>query len=366
MEKPIWEFLKLILERGINYEEGQISLFDSINSLIENMSILCDESIIENSFNYVLKNVKNKTPTKICSSIYSFGCILRTIHQKKMIEIIPKSIVLLCDLFKLKNEDINLALSWCLEKICLLYPYIILQNKKIFSLLMRKILDLIIEKNHRNEFIRKLCHTTFFLISYKNKNDLPFEVNLSPYIEELFEKVFLLGFLPKSFEKDSNVSEICFQIILELFEIIKENDTYLLTYIFEKICIYSEIVSKGNDNPEKNEFYQNNICLLLQKYCKIEFIKNIEINEEIVAILFRYIEIFFKARKKIFNEGILAMSGLLVLIPEKKLGNFLKKIMNYIDIILKRKEENEGYEAVTICILNILKISKKKWTGLCK
>ena len=101
--------------------------YDMINYLLVNLSILCDESIIDDIFSYMgailqsnndnNKNDENNHLMKINSAIYAFGSLMETIHVKKIESVIPDSINLMTSLFTKNNEKLSKTLSWCFSVI---------------------------------------------------------------------------------------------------------------------------------------------------------------------------------------------------------------------------------------------------------
>ena len=85
---------------------------------------------------------------------------------------------------------------------------------------------------------------------------------------------------------------------------------------------YSKAILKINEGKGMVYFYQNEICVIIQKLLKNEIIKTIKIKWWNFWRIILYSRKIYKKSKNLFKEGILALSYIINFISKTKIGNF--------------------------------------------
>ena len=141
--------------------EDEYSRYDALHALLYNISIICDEKVIDDIFSYMAIKLNDNNPRIITSAIYAFGAIVETVHVEKIETVIPDSIKSISNLFGKKNEELNLTLSWCLKTICQGHSRIILENTNVFKFLISTFSTLLKDQSLNNKIKMHICESIF-------------------------------------------------------------------------------------------------------------------------------------------------------------------------------------------------------------
>ena len=369
--QSIWEKLWICIQYSLNNRTNQkndqgYSRYESISPLLYNISIICDEKIIDDIFTYMGEKLNDSNPLINNSAIYAFASILETTHEKKIEAVIPDSIQSIAGLFSKKCEELNATLSWCLKTICKAHPKIIIGKKKVFQFLISTILTLLKDNSLKNKVKMYLCEAIFKLASYIYNHNYQ-DLNIfSPFLQDLLGTLELLAYIPQSYDLDENLSEKCFVALSSLLECSTEKDKTLITFFMEKILNrLNEAQNLQNfaNSEEKMHAFQSYLCLSVHSLCKNVAFNLINLDNQKIENYFNIIENFFKIRKGVFEEGFLALSGLISLISNNQVDKLLERIMVYIIFALDNYKDAKNCESACLSLLDIISVSKEKFIG---
>ena len=370
--QTIWDtFLWPCIQRSLNNRTNQkneegYSRYESISPLLYNISIICDETIIDDIFNYMREKLNDSNPLVNNSAIYAFASILETTHEKKIEAVIPASIQSIAGLFSKKCEELNETLSWCLKAICKAHAKIIITNKKVFQFLISTILTLLKDQSLKNKVKMHLCEGIFNLASYIYNHNYQ-DLNIfSPFLQDLLGTLELLAYFPQSYDSEQNLSEKCFVAIASLLECSTDKDKTLITFFMEKILNRlneaQNVQNFGNSNEKLYDF-QSYLCLCVHSLCKNIAFNLINLDNQKIENYFNFIENFFKIRGGVFEEGFLALSGLITLISNNQVDKLLERIMVYILFALDNYKDAKNCECACLSLLDVISVSKEKFIG---
>ena len=199
----LWPCIQQTLDNRTNTKnDDNYSRYDTLYCLLYNISIICDEQVIDDIFAYLGQKLNDQDPMKINSAIYAFGSIIETTHDKKMQSVIPDSIKSLASLYSKNCDELSTTLSWCFKKICEAHGKIILENNNLFKFLISTILTLLKEQSLKNIIKMHLCEAIKNLASFIFEHDLQSLNIFSPYLQELLGTLEGLAYLPGSYNTD--------------------------------------------------------------------------------------------------------------------------------------------------------------------
>ena len=375
----LWSCIQFILNMGKKETQEDYCRYDTVNYLLVNLSILCDESIIDDIFSYMgailqsnnenNKNDENNHIMKINSAIYAFGSLMETIHVKKIESVIPDSINLMTNLFTKNNEKLSKTLSWCFSVICSNHQRFILESSNLFQFLITTILQLLKEQSLSNSIKMHLCQTIFALASYIYDHNIQSYNLFSPYLQDLLITLEALAYLPNSFIIEDNLTEKCFIALASLIECSHEKDKLLISYFMEKILIRlkeAQDITKFNGNKEKQHFYQSLLSLCVQSLSKNSVFNLIQLSNAKIGEYFDIIESYFKMRGSVFEEGFLALSGLITLISDNQVDQYVQRLMVYIYYALNNYTDYNNCSNACLSLLDIIRASKEKFVPYIK
>ena len=374
----LWSCIQFILNMGKKDTQEEFCRYDMVNYLLVNLSILCDESIIDDIFSYmgaILQsnnnndNNENNHLMKINSAIYAFGSLMETIHVKKIESVIPDSINLMTNLFTKNNEKLSKTLSWCFSVICSNHQRFILESNNLFQFLITTILQLLKEQSLSNPIKMHLCQTIYALASYIYDHNIQSYNLFSPYLQDLLITLEALAYLPNSYIRDNNLTEKCFIAMASLIECSHEKDKLLISYFMEKILIRlkeAQDINKFNGNKDKQHFYQSLLSLCVQSLSKNSVFNLIQLSNEKIGEYFDIIESYFKTRGSVFEEGFLALSGLITLISDNQEGQYVQRLMVYIYFALNNYSDYNNCSNACLSLLDIIRASKEKFVPYIK
>ena len=362
----LWPCIQVILDIGKKGEEDEFSRYDAVNYLLINLSILCDESIIDDIFKYMSEKLSNPDPLKNNSAIYAFCSIVETVHKKKIEIVIPSAIQQMTNLFSKNNVELSINLAWCFNRICNFHSLFILQNSELFSFLINTIINLLKEPSLINKIKMYLCQSIFNLASFIYDHNYQSLNLFSPFLQNLLLILENLAYFDNAYDTDNNLAEKAFIALSSLIECSSEKDSVLISYFMEKIYLRlneAQDISKFNGNKEKLYFYQSMLCLVIQSLCKNTVFNLIKMNNEKIEQCFDVIESYFKMRASVFESGFLALSGLITLIQEgdNLLDKLTQKIMQYILYSLNTYSDAANCKTALLSLLDIIHASKNKF-----
>ena len=374
----LWNCIQFILNMGKKDTQEEFCRYDMVNYLLVNLSILCDESIIDDIFSYMgailqsnnnENNNENNHLMKINSAIYAFGSLMETIHVKKIESVIPDSINLMTNLFTKNNEKLSKTLSWCFSVICSNHQRFILESNNLFQFLITTILQLLKEQSLSNPIKMHLCQTIYALASYIYDHNIQSYNLFSPYLQDLLITLEALAYFPNSYIRDNNLTEKCFIAMASLIECSHEKDKLLISYFMEKILIRlkeAQDISKFNGNKDKQHFYQSLLSLCVQSLSKNSVFNLIQLSNEKIGEYFDIIESYFKMRGSVFEEGFLALSGLITLISDNQEAQYVQRLMVYIFFALNNYTDYNNCSNACLSLLDIIRASKEKFVPYIK
>ena len=375
----LWSCIQFILNMGKKDTQEEFCRYDMVNYLLVNLSILCDESIIDDIFSYMgailqsnnsnENNNENNHLMKINSAIYAFGSLMETIHVKKIESVIPDSINLMTNLFTKNNEKLSKTLSWCFSVICSNHQRFILESSNLFQFLITTILQLLKEQSLSNPIKMHLCQTIYALASYIYDHNIQSYNLFSPYLQDLLITLEALAYLPNSYIRDNNLTEKCFIAMASLLECSHEKDKLLISYFMEKILIRlkeAQDINKFNGNKDKQHFYQSLLSLCVQSLSKNSVFNLIQLSNEKIGEYFDIIESYFKMRGSVFEEGFLALSGLITLISDNQEAQYVQRLMVYIFFALNNYTDYNNCSNACLSLLDIIRASKEKFVPYIK
>ena len=360
----LWPCIQFLLNMGQKEDTEEFNRYKALSYLLINLSILCDESIIEDIFKYMAEQFKQNNPLVISSAIYAFGSLVETVHVEKIESVIPSSLELMSKLFEKNDEQLSLTLSWCFNRISCFHASLLVENDKLFSYFISIILNLLKMQSLINKIKMHLCETIKNLASYIIDNGLQNWNLFSPFLQELLTILEALAYLPNSYNSEFNLSEKCFIALSTLIECSHEKDKILISYFMEKIFMRlteAQDINKFGGNRGQTLFYQEMLCLLVQGLCKNSVPNLIQLDNKKIEKYFNVIESYFTMRSSVFEEGLMAMSGLIKLISNNEVDKLLERIMGYIKYALNNYSDFQNCNTACICLTELIDASREKF-----
>ena len=361
----LWPCIQLVLDMGNKDDTEEYNRYKALSQLLTNLSLLCDETIIDDIFQYMAKKFSdNNNPLVISSAIYAFGCLLETEHVQKIQSVIPSSLDLMSKLFEKNDEQLSITLSWCFSKISEFHSILLVQNKDIFSFFVTVILNLLKQQNLSNKIKRHFCQALYSLASYISNNNIQSWNLFSPFLQDLLITLEALAYLPTSYVVDSNLAESSFLTLSSLLDCSHEKDRMLISYFMEKIYIRlgeARDINNFGGNNNKMWFYQSMLCLLVQSLCKNTVNNLIQLDYQKIENYFNIIESYFKMRSSVFSHGLLSLSGLISLLKQNEVDKLLERFMGYIKYALNNYADYENCKSACLSLTDCIQVSKENF-----
>ena len=350
-------------------ENGEYTRYKALFPLINNITQLCSEETFEELFKYIFKIMSNEDILIKNSGVYFFTATLETIHQYIIIKNISIIMPVLCKYLTFNSHILQSTSGECLEKVCEIYGEIIIGEKSLFVTVCFLLAQLLISKNLKNKPKIHICLCFCNFCAHISSSNIKHLGLISPYLNNLFQILDTLAYLPISFQRDYNLSYYSFVTISKLFEISTENDKLILQNYFQKLfqrLNEAKDISNFNNDKEKQYKFQEYLCGCLNKYCS-EGNNNASLEPEHIIIIFKIIESYFELRKETFESGLFSLVDLIGLyskIEERKNENDYIYMINQgtlyiINTIIIFKDE-QSLDVAFICLRKIVQVSKKK------
>jgi hypothetical protein len=288
----IWPIIQNTLNNEINNENNESDRYKSLSDLLYYISKICNENIIDDIFIYMREKMSSKNPSLINSSIYLFSSILESVHRKKLKTVINSCIETLCELFKLKNENLNETISWCIENICENFGELIIRSPDIFQIIINLILENLKNKEMSNKIKIYLCTSLYKIADIAKKTDLIRLGIFNPYLLDLLTTLDNLAYLPNSYSVENNLPNYCFMAISGLIKCTQEqNNEILKLYIeqllhrFDEACYLKNFL---NNKQYQNEI-QDSLCIVIESFCEKNELNNNKFTYKQIEAFFTYI-----------------------------------------------------------------------------
>ena len=333
--------------------------YKALSSLFYYLSKICGEKMIDDIFIYMKDKINNKNPLIINSAIYSFASILDTTHHLKIKNVIYSSIHPLFNFFNLKCEKLNKTVAWCFEQICEYHGDVIIKSSDVFQLILNMISNNLKNKDLHLKIKIYSCSTLFSLTQYVKDSELQKLGIFSQYLLDFLKILDYLAFAPSSYNPDYNLSSYCFTAISGLIKCSSESDEEILSLFLEKVL---ERFDEANDiknfqNNKGNQYQaQSFLCMILESFCtngnkgKLTYPK--------IESFFNKIELFFQNRG-VFEEGLLALARLSLLLSNKEFSNFMRIIMEHLFNCLKDYQDFSNCKISLLCLIDLIRTSKE-------
>ena len=209
-----------------------------------------------------------------------------------------------------------------------------------------------------------ICESIFQLASYIYEHNLQSFNFFSPYLQDLLGTLEALAYLPESYKDNKYLSQKCFEAISGLLECSSEKDQVLISFFMEKIfnrLNEAQNIQNFGNSKEKLEDFQASLCLCVQSLCKNTVFNLIKLDNQKIENYFNIIENYFKIRKGVFEEGLLALSGLITLISDNKFEKLVERIMVYILFALNNYKDADNCETACLSLLDIIRTTKESF-----
>ena len=294
---------------------------------------------------------------------------LETIHEYIIIKNISKIIPSLCQFLTIDCPILNNTVGDCLEKICERFGSIIIGDKSLLVKICFLLGKLLISKNLQNKPKIKICLCFCHLCNHIKTSSLQHLGLISPYLNNLFEILDMLAYLPISYNYNCNLSYYCFLTIANLLKISTENDKLTLQNYFQKFnqrLNEAKDISNFNDDKEKQYNFQDYLCACLNEYCN-EGNNNASLEVEHIIHFFKLIEKYFELRKETFQSGLLSLMGLITIFSKIKTDNneneylyIINKGILYIKNALIKHKDNQDLDVFFLSLRKIIQVCGKK------
>ena len=352
----LWPTIKNSLDNRPKIEDqDEFTRYKALSSLLYNISLICNEQIINDIFNYMGEKLSEKDNIiGINSAIYAFGSILESKYEDKLASVIPDSIDTMIKLFQKDNDELNRTVSWCFENICKIHSRVILQDTNKLSQFIITICN-ILKDNKKSNFVKiHLCNAIYHLCMFLINGGYQHLNILSPYLKDLLLVLENLAYEEKSYDIDCNLTRCSFMAIANLLESASENDQIILGFFTNKIyerLTEANNIKNFNNSKEKQFEYQHLLCYCIQSISKNVVTNIAKLTNEQINSFFDLIENMFKTKGSVFEEGLLALAGLINLTPDKNFSfKLIEKLMVYIMYSL------DNYQDATNCKYSILSL----------
>ena len=351
------------------YKNGEYTRYKALSPLIYNISQLCKEKDFEELYNYIFQLMSDKDNLIINSGVFIFSSTFETIHEFIIIRNISKIIPFLCKFLSINCQLLNNTVGNCLKKICEKFGGLIIGDKSVFVISCYLFAKLLISQNLQNSPKINICLCIYYLCNHIISSSLQNLGLFSPYLGNLFAILDTLAYLPNSYDHNSNLSYYSFLAISKLLQISNKNDKLILQNYFQKFYqrfTEAKDISNFNNDKDKQYQFQDYLCLCLNEYIN-ERNNNANLEPEHILYFYKIIEYYFELRKETFENGLLSLTGLIMIFSgfkkEENEKDFIYMIDNSITYIINtitKYKEISIVKNALMCLSEIINLSGKK------
>ncbi len=349
--KNIWsDIMYQFNNRNPQFErdnEEDFTRYIAASYLLDNLSKLLEVSFINDIFLFITECLKTNNPEKQTIAFYAFSSILETKWVDEIRKGLNDCITKLVSLLTTQYPDLQLMISWCIDKISEFHAETFVNNHILLDSVLNGIKNTIFNFSQKvaEHFIFAIHHLSTELKIYNQA-----EVSLfTPYLKDLLNMLIKLAYSKNSYNPNYNISSACFLAIGTLIENSEPNDIITLQNFFAMVydALQSSLM-KENFTTEKMMYaFQEYLCSVIIAYSSSRKYKmTIEQGKSVYLL----IKQTFIQRNDVYEDGLVACSSLVMIMQEGD-DFIVKDYMNYLVFALKK------YQETAICLKALLSIS---------
>ena len=304
-------------------EPDSWTLVKASTSLLQNLCLCCDDSFIDNIFQFIANYINNENPKIRDSALLAFGSILAS-QSPKLKNVLNDALNTTLNMLNDSNLEVKTTAAWCIKKICEHHSSFFATNLEILDNFMNTTFQSINNEHTGPKVIIFICDSLHHLVNYFKRINNP---NMKNYIPGFINEFLRIAFLKGSYDVEKNVAMSAMFTLGSFVDCAPKECHESLQALFPHIvCAFESANPQNMIDKEQRYAYQAYLATALSAFF-IERKVDLDLNQ--AEHIYNLIKNTFNERNGIYEEGIMAISSLAL-----SLGNhfivFLKDFGGYL------------------------------------
>lgn len=301
------------------------------------------DSITQPVLDFVSKNIGSTEWQCRNASILAFGSILKAPQRSTMNNLVNAALPAFLKMLQDQSQPVRETTAWGFEKIAE-YTYESLKVPQTFLAFMAV---LIASLKDSPKISSHICFTLHNLAeSLRAPEGQPTGL-MSSVFRQVLQALWENAFRADAYGETINLAHSSFAALTNIVQYSAADTIPSLEPVLRMLIETFASTIKGNFTiPAKKEDFQGYLCSALQPiFGKLAGKITKEVASNFVDLLIES----FKMRKTVYDEGILAMAGLIVCLG-KEFIPFMPKLYPYLDFALKNTEDTTLCRVAVGCV----------------
>lgn len=266
------------------------------------MAQILQDSIIAPILAFISENLSSSEWRNRDAALLSFAAILKGPDRANVNELIKQALGALCLSLKDAKDQVRETSAWTFSKLAEDYSNILFEN-------YRELVKVWLESlNDAPRISNQICFAFHNIV--ESMTITSEETNhLSPYLEVILQRLWANAFRTDAFNDNVNLANSSFAAFSNLVQYSAIDTQSAIGTVMQMLLKeFGTTIKKTFRVPEKTEEYQNYLCSSMQAvFIKLTGKIPAPVTANIVEMLLES----FKQRQTVFEEGIIAFSGLI-------------------------------------------------------
>lgn len=319
------------LKKSDPESEGDWTIPVAAACCISLLAEILKDIVIEPIMNFVVPNTASTDWKCKNGALLALAAILKGPNKKKMMELADQAIPMLINFLKDPKQEVRETTAWVFSKIAIYFPNII---KASFNEVISSWLETLSDKPKISyQICMSFCNLFENLVLLEDDSTNVF----SPCFRALITNFWANAFRPDACSNNANLVGGSFTAMTSLINIAAQDTYVTVNEILRALIENLEKTINGSFCiPDKALFYQCFICSCLQPVLNKLAGK---IAQPVADAIMSLVLNSFKIRGMIYDEGVCAISGVIVAMGKYFLP-YMHKYMECLTYSLEQSEDS--------------------------
>ena len=334
---PLLSLLLDCLKKKDNSSDSDWNISIASACCISLMAQILRDDIIEPILRFIGENLSSDKWPNRDAALLSFAAMLKGPDRAKLNQLILQALPALCLSLKDAKNQVRETAAWTFARLADDFSDLLIDK---INELLKPWLESI---NDKPKISNQICFMFHNLVeNMKTESD---ETNrLSPYLESILQSLWINAFRPDAFADNVNLANSSLAAFSNIVQYSATDTQRVIATVMQTLLKEFEATIKNTFRiPEKMEDYQNYLCSTMQAvFIKLTGKIPAPITSQIVEMILEA----FKQRKAVFEEGMIAFSGLIIAVGKDFIPH-MKNFGPYLVYGLK------SYNEATLCRVSV-------------
>ena len=346
---PLVPLLLECLKRKPENEDDDWNTSVSAACCLSLMTEIIKDQMVPPIFAFISANIGAAEWENRCAGILAFGSILKGPQKDTTNTLVNAALPTMTSMLQDKKETVRLRTSWLFEKITKTAHGSIC-NPQMLDIIMAGLLTSIKDKP---QISFQICFAISNVAYSLRANEGQQSSLMSKIFTSVLEALWSNALRPDAFTESKNLAYASFEAMTSLIQYSANDTIPLIETVLQKLIETFQSTVKGSFTvPAKTVEYQGYLCTTLQSiFSKLSGRLNADLADSFILLLIES----FTQRKNVYDEGILAICGLINCLG-KDFNKYMAKLGPYIFFAMKAQNDAILCKAAVDCVQDLARV----------